>query len=305
MEKAEQQFLVESRSSKSPMTEDEAMSCMREFDAAIPTLGDEFSSRVFDQPQGTRCRMLANFGAGYDHIDVGAAKASGVVVTNTPGAVTESTADIALALMLMVARRTVEGDRLVRGGGWTGWHPTQLLGEGVHGRTLGIIGLGRIGRAVARRCANGFDMNVVFANRSRVPDAEPVWIQRDSAIAVAAEADFLVVAVSGGQGSHHIVNADIFNHMKPGAFLINVSRGTAVEEAALVDALRSGQIAGAGLDVYEFEPRIPDALLGMENVVLLPHLGTALLNVREAMGEMALDNLLEFFAGREPPNRVT
>ena len=225
------------------------------------------------------------------------------MVSNTPEVVTESTADIALALILMVARRAGEGERLLRAGGWTGWHPTQMLGRHVSGATVGIVGMGRIGQAIARRCHHGFGMRVVFHNRSTVSGLEFPATQLPLP-EVLAQADFVVLAVPGGGASRHLIGAPELAAMKRDAFLINIARGDVVDEAALIAALQGGEIAGAGLDVYEREPQVPAALVALENVVLLPHLGTAAEEVRTAMALRALDNLLAWRAGREPGDRV-
>jgi len=292
------------RDDPQPMTVDEAIGALGAYDGVVPTLGDPFNAGVFAAAAEPRCRILANFGAGYNHIDTAAAAATGVVVTNTPGAVTDATADIALLLMLMTVRRAGEGERVLRRGEWRAWHPTHMLGMHMTGKTVGIVGMGRIGRAIARRCQRGFGMTVVFFNRSHVEDPGVPSEQLDSLGAVAATADIVVLAVSGGPASHHLIDAGFFAVMKPEGYFVNISRGEAVDEAALIAALESGQIAGAGLDVYEHEPDVPTALIQMENVTLLPHLGTAALEVRTAMGTMAADNLFAFFDGREPPNRV-
>lgn len=286
-----------------PFGPDEMRAALKERDGMIPTLGDMFTREVFEGVDDPRCRILANFGVGYNHIDVEAAREAGITVTNTPGAVTDATADIAVTLMLMSARRAGEGERILRAGAWTGWVPTQLLGQHVTGKTVGIVGMGRIGQAVARRCLFGFGMRVVYCNRSpKTLDFEAQAL--DSIEAVAAESDFVVIAVPGGAETRHLIGADALAAMRPHAHLVNVSRGDVVEEAALVAALRAGSLAGAGLDVYEFEPEVPQALREMENVTLLPHLGTATLEVREAMGFMALDNLLAALEGRAPPNAL-
>ena len=305
MERARSEFEVEVRDSDAPMTVAEATESLGYFEGVVTTLADDFSAEAFTAARGMRCRILANFGVGVNHIDVRAANAHGIVVTNTPGAVTDATADIAMSLILMTARRTAEGDRLVRSGEWAGWTPTQMLGRNVTGGTLGIIGMGRIGRAIARRCHFGFGMRVVFANRSRVEDSGVPARQLDGIESVFQEADFVAISVSGGPSNHHLISRERLRHLKPHAVLINVSRGEVVDEDALAELLQSGSIAGAGLDVYEFEPKVPVQLLELDNVVLLPHLGTAVLEVREDMGEMALDNLSEFFAGRNPPNPVS
>jgi gluconate 2-dehydrogenase len=249
-----------------------------------------------------KAKILANFGVGYNHIDVPAARAAGLVVTNTPGAVTDATADIALSLILMTARRLGEGERLLRAGAWRGWGPVQMLGTHVTGKTVGILGMGRIGKAIARRCHHGFGMEVLFHNRS--PVADPGVPARQVPLAEALAADFVIVAVPGGKDTHHLIGPQAFAAMKSSGIFINISRGDVVDEAALVTALQDRLIAGAGLDVYEFEPKVPAALMAMENVTLLPHLGTACLEVREAMGMMAVANLIAFAEGRPLPNQV-
>jgi len=274
---------------------------LRDYDAVLPTLGDAFSAEVFADTPQPRAQILANFGVGYNHIDTAAARAAGVAVTNTPGAVTEATADIALTLMLMTARRAGEGERLVRSGAWQGWSPTQMLGRSVFGASVAIIGMGRIGTAIARRCHFGFGMAVRYHSRSpKTLDFPAEAVSLDFAMA----ADFVVLAVPGGAGTHHLVGAAQLAQMQPSGILINISRGDVLDEAALADALTTGRMAGAGLDVYAREPQITPALLALENVTLLPHLGTAVLAVREAMGQMALDNLIAHFEGRALPNAV-
>ncbi len=224
------------------------------------------------------------------------------MVSNTPGAVTDATADIALLLILATARRAGEGERVLRAGGWHGWGPTQMLGLPVSGKRVGIIGMGRIGKAIAKRCHHGFGMEVVFHNRS--PVADPGVPARQVGLTEAMAADFVVVAVPGGPATWHMINAGALAAMRPGGIFVNISRGDVVDEAALIAALQEGRIAGAGLDVYEFEPQVPKALIAMENVTLLPHLGTAALEVREAMGMLAVTNLIAALDGQEPPNRV-
>ena len=284
------------------LTHDELRAALRDFDAVLPTLGDRFQADVFADVPNPRAGILANFGVGYNHIDAAAARAAGVAVTNTPGAVTDATADIALTLMLMTARRAGEGERILRAGNWVGWGPTQMLGMHLTGKTVGIIGMGRIGKAIARRCHAGFGMTVLFHNRSPVADTGVPATQVPMADAMAA--DVVVAAVPGGPATHHLIDAATFAHMLPHALFINISRGDVVDEQALIATLQAGRIAGAGLDVYEFEPAVPPALIAMENVTLLPHLGTAALDVREAMGMMAVDNLIAHLEGRTLPNQV-
>lgn len=290
------------RDSTTPLTEAEAIAALRENDAIIPTLGDPFSATVLGTSD-RRARVLANFGAGFNHIDLQAARAAGIVVTNTPDVVTDATADIALTLILMTARRAGEGERLVRAGRWTGWHPTQMLGIHVTGRTVGIVGMGRIGQAIARRCHFGFGMPVIFHNRSTVTGLD--LPARQMALPdLLAQADVVVMAVPGGASTRHLIGAAELAAMKPGAILVNIARGDVVDEAALIAALEAGPLGGAGLDVYEREPEVPEALRLRENVVLLPHLGTATEEVRTDMAMRALANLAAFFKGDAPPDRV-
>ncbi|WP_272002005.1 2-hydroxyacid dehydrogenase [Roseovarius sp. ZX-A-9] len=299
---AEAAFEVEVRQSTKPMKPAEMRAALALYDGVLATLGDRFDAGIFEEG-GHRCKILSNFGVGYNHIDVEAARACGVTVTNTPGAVTDATADIALTLMLMTARRAGEGERLVRSGKWEGWHPTQMLGQHMSGKTVGIIGMGRIGQAIARRCHFGFGMDVIYVNRSeKTLDFEAE--RKEDMKALAKAADFVVVAVPGAAETRHLIGAEMFHAMGKHAYLINISRGDVVKESALISALERGRIAGAGLDVYENEPRVPDALLTREDVVLLPHLGTAAQEVREAMGMVAVENLRAFFEGVVPPNVV-
>ncbi|WP_281859623.1 2-hydroxyacid dehydrogenase [Litoreibacter halocynthiae] len=301
MDKARAEFDVTLRETSDPMTEAEVTEALETYDLILPTLGDQFTASAISAAT-PRTKLLANFGVGFNHIDVDAAKAQGVKVTNTPGAVTDATADIAMTLMLMTARRAGEGERMVRSGNWTGWQPTQMLGLHLTGKTVGIIGMGRIGQAIASRCRNGFGCKIVYANRSRkdVDGAE----QLDSMGAVAQVADVVVAATPGGPATRHLIGKSVFEAMQPHAIFVNISRGDVVNEAALITALQAGALGGAGLDVYENEPKVPDELLAMENVVLLPHLGTNTLEVRTGMGMMALDNLLAFAADKDLPNPV-
>lgn len=294
---------VDVRSETLPLTQEELRASLRDYDAVLPTLGDMFSAAVFADVPEPRCRLLANFGVGYNHIDVEAAHAAGIAVTNTPGAVTDATADIGVMLMLMSARRAAEGERLVRSGRWAGWHPTQMLGLHVSGKTLGIVGMGRIGQAIAHRCHFGFGMKVSYFNRSAKTLDFPA--RRVSSLAdLASGVDFLVVAVPGGAETRHLIDADVLRALPAHAHFVNISRGDVVDEEALIAVLEAGGIGGAALDVYEFEPNVPQRLIARDNVTLLPHLGTAALEVRTAMGLMAVDNLRAFVAGRALPNPV-
>ncbi|OIQ45245.1 MAG: D-glycerate dehydrogenase [Roseobacter sp. MedPE-SW] len=301
--RARAEFDVEIRRETTVLTRQERLSALRDYDLVIPTLGDGFDAGIFGETEKPRCRLLANFGVGFNHIDVDAAAACGIAVSNTPGAVTDATADIALTLILMSARRAAEGERLVRSGDWPGWHPTQMLGQHVTGKTLGVIGMGRIGAAIAQRCHYGFDMQVFYSARSEKTPGFPATRITDP-VQLAAKVDFLVVAVPGGAETHHLVDAHVLAAMQPHAHLINIARGEVVQQQALIAALQEHRIAGAGLDVYEFEPEVPLELRALSNVTLLPHLGTATEEVRSAMGNMALDNVAAFVAGRPLPNQV-
>lgn len=303
VERARKHFNVILRDQTTPLKKGEMRAALVLYDVILPTLGDFFTAEVFEGMEAARCRMLANFGVGYNHIDVGAARSVGISVSNTPGAVTDATADIALMLILMSARRAGEGERLVRSGKWEGWHPTQMLGLHLGGKTCGIVGMGRIGQAIARRVHYGLGMNVVYHTRSP-RDLDFPATALESLRDVMAASDVVVLAVPASAETHHLIGAKELAAMRGHAHLVNIARGDVVDEAALITALQKGKIAGAGLDVYEKEPLVPEALRQMENVVLLPHLGTAALDVREQMGMMALDNAIAHIEGRDLPNAV-
>ncbi|RJE82475.1 2-hydroxyacid dehydrogenase [Paracoccus onubensis] len=285
-----------------PLTEAEAAEALREYDAILPTLGDAFGADAFKGD--IRCRILASFGAGYNHIDVQAAKEAGVIVTNTPDVVTAATADIALTLILMTMRRASEAERALRAGEWIGWRPTQFLGAHVAGCTVGIIGMGRIGKAIARRCHLGFGMRVVFHNRSTVSALDIPARQMPDLHETLKACDVAVVSVPGGAGTRRLIGQAELEALGPRGYLVNISRGDVVDEAALIRALNEGMIAGAGLDVYEKEPHVPQALIDAPNTSLLPHLGTATDEARTDMGLRALNNLIAFAEGGEPGDRV-
>lgn len=284
----------------------EIADALRTADALVPTVTDKVTAQLLGT-EPLKVRIIANYGVGFNNIDTGAAKARGVVVTNTPDVLTEDTADDAILLMLMVARRGGEGEREVRAKTWTGWRPTHMLGTRVSGKTLGLIGLGRIGRAVAHRARHGFDMRVIFHDPYPPPPAVVAELEaepRASVDDVLREADFVSLHSPATPETHHLIDARRLGLMKRGAFLINNARGDIVDEAALVAALKQGTIAGAGLDVFEREPTVSPELLTMNNVVLLPHIGSATHESRVAMGLRALDNLKTFFAGAPPRDRV-
>jgi lactate dehydrogenase-like 2-hydroxyacid dehydrogenase len=287
------------------LTPDELAEALRTADGLLPTVTDRLTAEVLSATP-RRAGIIANFGAGVDHIDLDAAREAGIVVTNTPGVLTDATADLTIALLLAVARRIGEGERIVRSGAWTGWGPTQMLGSAVTGSTLGIVGMGRIGRAVARRATRGFGMRVLYHQPRPVDEAEIAGldVRRADLDELLAESDAVTLHCPATPETRHLIDARRLAGMRPGAFLVNTARGEVVDEAALADALASGTIAGAGLDVYEHEPHVPEALLRLENVVLLPHLGSATREARVAMGDRAVDNLEAFLRGDPPPDRV-
>ena len=289
-----------------PLSADGLKEALRTADALLPTVSDRLTAEVL-AVEPLRAKIIANFGVGFNHIDVNAAKARGLAVSNTPDVLTDATADTAMTLLLMVARRAGEGERHVRAKAWTGWRPTHMLGTHVTGKTLGLVGMGRIARAVARRAHHGFGMKVIFHDpyppspqEAAALGAEPVG----SLDEVFARADFVSLHCPATPETRHLVNPGRLQQMKKGAFLINTARGDVVDEAALVQALKAGTIAGAGLDVFEKEPVVTEDLLAMENVVLLPHLGSATRETRIAMGMRALENLRLHFAGKPLRDRV-
>lgn len=304
--KMAQVFDLSLNTSDKPLTPADFQDALGQYDAILPTVTDRLPAAVFDR-SSPRTRILANYGVGFAHIDTAAAKDCGIAVTNTPDVLSECTADIAMTLMLMVARRAGEGERELREGRWTGWRPTHMIGTKVSGATLGIIGFGRIGQAMAQRAHFGFDMKILVQNRSAVP---PEVLARYNAVQVPTiedllpQCDFVSLHCPGGAANRHLINSRRLDLMRPGAFLINTARGEVVDEYALAQALWFGTIGGAGLDVFEREPKIPADLLGADNLVLLPHLGSATRETREAMGFRVLDNLSDFFAGRPPRDRV-
>ncbi|MBI5853706.1 MAG: D-glycerate dehydrogenase [Nitrospirae bacterium] len=275
---------------------------LAEADAAICTLTEAITQAVLLKAR--TLRIVANCAVGYNNIDLDAAKARSIIVTNTPDVLTEATADLTWALLLAAARRIVEGDRLVRSGTWTGWEPTQLLGADVYGKTLGIIGLGRIGQAVVRR-AQGFGMRILSVPRrnDQPPPLESVW-QQTSLQTLLETSDFVSLHLPLTTDTRHFIGTKELRLMKPSAFLINTSRGPVVDETALVSALQAGQLAGAGFDVYEREPAIHPGLIDNSRVVLLPHLGSATTTTRIRMGMMCVENVTAVLKGQPAPNRV-
>jgi lactate dehydrogenase-like 2-hydroxyacid dehydrogenase len=288
-----------------PLTREALAAAMTCHDALCPTITDRIDAELLATP-GRTVRIIANFGAGADHIDLEAARAHGLIVTNTPDALTDSTADLAMLLILMALRRAGQGEREVRAGRWAGWRPTHMMGQAPAGKVLGLVGFGRIAQATAQR-ARAFGLEIRYFSRSA---AAPEIARRFDATyvptlaALAEQCDILSLHVPGGGETRHLVDRALLARMKPNAILVNTARGSVVDEAALVEALAERRIAAAGLDVYEREPAIDLRLLVLENVVLLPHLGSATIETRTAMGMQMAANLAAFFAGRPAPNRV-
>ncbi len=271
--------------------------------ALITMLSERVDAELLDAA-GSPLRVVANYAVGYNNIDLDACRVRGVRVTNTPGVLTEATADLTWALLLAAARRVVEGDRLMRTGTWSGWQPQQLLGLELHGAVLGLVGAGRIGAAVARRAA-GFGMRILYTDPQ--PRAEldgPLRAQRVPLSELLPQVDVLSLHVPLTPQTRHLIGARELAQLKPTALLINTARGPVIDERALVAALRAGRLAAAGLDVYEEEPRLAPGLAELPNVVLLPHLGSATVTTRQRMSAMVADNVLGVLDGREPPNAV-
>ena len=307
-----------------PLGAEGLVEAMRSADAVLTTVTDKVTAEVLSA-EPRRARIVANFGVGFNNIDVEAAKARGVAVSNTPDVLTDATADLAITLLLMVARRTGEGERHLRGGHWTGWRPTHMMATHVTGKTLGLVGMGRIARAVAKRAHHGFGMKVIYHDPFPPPAdvAAALGNHRPRGIGglrvqaparggepraeldeVLREADFVSLHCPATPETRHLMNRERLALMRPDAFLVNTARGDVVDEGALVEALQQKKIAGAGLDVFEREPEVTRALLSMENVVLLPHLGSATTETRVAMGMRALENLRLFFGGKPLRDRV-
>lgn len=306
-EQAKQLFDVDLNLEDQKMSVAELQAAMQNYDAICPTVSDSrITSDVINVPN-RRCKVLCNFGVGFDNIDVVAAKEAGIMVSNTPRVLTDCTADIAMTLLLSVARRTGEGERLVRDRKWRGWCPTHMLATKVSGKKLGFIGFGRIAQAVAQRAHFGFGMQIScydpYLPANDILEKFNVQIL-PTIEEVLQSADFVTLHCPGGGENTHLINANRLSLMKPSAFLINTARGDVVDELALVDALQKGIIAGAGLDVFAKEPEVNTPLLSLENVVITPHLGSASTETRVAMGLCALDNVQAFFSGEELPNRV-
>ena len=288
-----------------PLTRDALVAAMADCDVLVPTVTDTIDASIIAAAP-PRLKLIASYGAGVNHIDLAAAKAKGIMVTNTPGVFTDDTADLTMALILNVPRRLGEGHRAMRNGEWSGWSPTGMLGHRIGGKTLGIIGLGRIGEAVAMR-AKAFGMNIIYNKRSRLPasveDELGVTFEPDIDRLV-ARSDIITLHCPLTADTDKIINAERIAHMKPNAYVINSSRGELIDEDALIEALQSGRIAGAGLDVYTHEPAVDSRFLSIANAVLLPHLGSATYEGREASGERVITNIRVWADGHRPPDQV-
>lgn len=288
-----------------PLSREEIIAGMRSADVLVPTVTDHIDGHMIAQA-GDRLRLIANFGAGIEHIDLGAARARKIIVTNTPGVFTDDTADMAMALIISVPRRFSEGVRILVQGEWRGWGPSAHLGHGLGGKTLAIIGMGRIGQAVAHR-ARAFGLNIVYHNRHRLPAAlENMLSARYEADLdkMIAEADILSLHCPATPETQHILNASRINSMKPGASVINTARGNLIDEEALIAALQTGKIGGAGLDVFAHQPAVDSRLVAIPNVVAMPHLGSATIEGREASGERVIANIRFWADGHRPPDQV-
>ena len=298
-------FDAELRAQDTPLDPDKLVAAMQDTDVLVPTVTDKLTKDILSKA-GDRLKLIASFGTGVDHIDLAAAKARGITVTNTPGVLSEDTADVAMALILSVPRRLVEGDSRARSGNWTGWSPTGMLGHRINGKRLGIIGMGQIGQAIARR-ARGFGMSVHYHNRKAVHPAIEAELEAtywDNLDEMLRRMDIVSVNCPFTEATKGLVSAERLALMPEHAYLVNTARGEIVDEQALANALETGAIAGAGLDVYADEPSIPEGLRARDNVVLLPHIGSATIEGRHAMGDKVIINIQTFLDGHTPPDRV-
>jgi glyoxylate reductase len=288
-----------------PLSRAELVEAMRTSDVIVPTVTDRIDAAMLEEA-GDRLGLIANFGAGTEHIDLAAARARKIMVTNTPGVFTDDTADLAMMLILSVPRRLGEGSRLIRDGKWTGWAPSAMLGHCIGGKRLGIVGMGRIGQAVAHR-ARAFGMEVVYHNRHRLPPSIESMLgaryEQDLELLI-AESDVISLHCPAGAATHHLINAERLKAMKPDAYLINTARGDLIDEEALIAALTSKEIAGAGLDVFANEPNVDPRLIALPNVITLPHLGSATIEGRAHAGEKIIANIRFWADGHRPPDQV-
>ncbi|MCD1147106.1 NAD(P)-binding domain-containing protein [Peptoniphilus sp. KCTC 25270] len=295
-------FTIQYHDSNVPLTKEELMEGVKDCEILLCPLSDKIDKEILNS--SSTLKMVANYGAGYDNIDIEEAKRLGIVVTNAPAPSSAvSTAELAFGIMLAQARQIVQGEKDLRKGNFHGWRPTYFLGNQLKGKTLGIIGLGNIGKNLAKR-AEAFEMNVVYFSRTRKEDFETEHIRYADFDTVIQKADFLSLHTAFHPDLHHMINKDVFAAMKNSAILINAARGPLVKEDDLVEALKSGEIAGAALDVYEFEPKVTKELFDLEQVTLVPHLGNATYEARLEMGEACVDNIMDFGHSKKPRNQV-
>ncbi|MGB0749447.1 MAG: 2-hydroxyacid dehydrogenase [Magnetospiraceae bacterium] len=298
-------FDVTLNTADTPMEKTALMAAVRDCDVLVPTVTDRIDAGVL-AAAGPNCRLVANFGNGVDNIDLSTARSKGITVTNTPSVLTEDTADMTMALILAVPRRLAEGERLMRGGDWRGWSPTWMLGHRINGKSLGIIGMGRIGQAVARR-ARAFGMEINYHNRHRLHEeieaglGAKYWESLDQML---AHVDIVSINCPHTPATYHLLSARRLRLLKPDAYVVNTARGEVIDESALTRMLIKGEIAGAGLDVFEHEPAVNPKLLNLDNVVLLPHTSSATIESRVEMGEKVIINIQVFADGHTPPDRV-
>jgi len=298
-------FDVELNLNDQPFSKDRLIEAIKTTDVLVPTVTDRIDASVLAEA-GENLRLIANYGAGVDHIDLATARQRGISITNTPDVLTEDTADMTMALILAVPRRLPEGERMLRAGGWSGWAPTTMLGRRIYGKRLGIIGMGRIGQAVAKR-ARGFGLSIHYHNRNRIHEGTEAELEAtywESLDQMLARMDFISVNCPHTPGTYHLLSARRLKLLQPHAILVNTARGEVIDENALTRMLAKGQLAGAGLDVYEHEPAVNPKLMAMENVVLLPHMGSATFEGRIDMGERVLVNIKTFCDGHTAPDRV-
>ena len=305
MDRLEALFDTTNNRADVPMSRDALAAAMADCDVLVPTVTDRIDGELI-AGAGDRLKLIANYGAGVDHIDLAAARARDIIVTNTPGVLTQDTADMTMALILAVPRRLAEGERLMRSGGWTGWSPGAMLGRRIGGKKLGIVGMGRIGQAVAAR-ARGFGLAIHYHNRHRLPavveeQLGATW--HDDLDAMLGDVDILSINAPHTPQTEHMIDARRLALLGAHAYLINTSRGDIVDETALIEALEQGRLAGAGLDVYEHAPAVDPRLSALSNVVLLPHMGSATIEARAATGEKVIANIRTWADGHRPPDQV-
>ena len=298
-------FDAELNADDRPFSSEELVEAVRRADVLVPTVTDKIDAALLEQA-GPQLKLIASFGAGFDHIDIVAAKAKNIMVTNTPGVLSEDTADVTMALILSVPRRLATGDRLAKSGAWSGWSPTGMLGHRINGKRLGIVGMGQSGQAIARR-ARAFGMSIHYHNRNRVLEAVENELEAtywDDLPQMLRRMDIVSVNCPYSAATKNLLSREMLGLLPSHAYLVNTSRGGIVDQEALAEMLAMGRLAGAGLDVYEDEPHIPQALRDLENVVLLPHIGSATIEGRHAMGDKVIINIQTFLDGHTPPDRV-